>query len=367
MTMEIALSCSATAKVSSWEAVGRPFIARAWFSGQLLPGIASEHITQPIENRMATSAKVVLQPLSAEDGAVGRRWTLHWRRPGWLLILWLTLFPTGAWAGPPFLTDDPQTVDFQHWEFYLASIDFKTKDGWVGDGPHVEINYGVVPNVQLHLIAPVAYDSPSLGTGHYGYGDTELGVKFRFVQETKSVPMVGIFPLLEVPSGSAREGLGTGRVHALLPVWLQKTWGTWTIYGGGGYGINPGPGLQNYGFVGAVLQKQVLKPLLVGVEVYHQTAWWSARAATRPSTWGPSMTSAKRTTCFSPRAGPSMGRQTSSATSPTSGPSTTASSTLEGIPLSRRSQAEPMRMPTRNTSTPPTTTWKVALNSGVSM
>ena len=188
------------------------------------------------------------------------------------MVAWLLLCTLEAWAGPPFLTDDPQPVDFQHWELYVASIDFKTKDGWVGDGPHVEVNYGAVPNVQLHVIAPVAYDSPTSGTRHYGYGDTELGVKFRFVQETKSVPMVGIFPLLEVPTGSAREGLGTGRVHALLPVWLQKTWGPWTAYGGGGYGINPGPGLQDYGFVGGVLQCQVAKPVLVGAEVYHQTA-----------------------------------------------------------------------------------------------
>ena len=191
---------------------------------------------------------------------------------GWLVLSWLILFPLQAWAGPPFLTDDPQPVDFQHWELYVASMDFKTAGGWAGDGPHVEINYGVVPNVQLHIIAPVAYNSPSIGSGHYGYGDTELGIKFRFVQETKSVPMVGIFPLLEVPTGSSKDGLGTGRVHALLPVWIQKTWGSWTAYGGGGYGINPGAGLQNYGFVGMVLQNQVTKPVLIGVEVYHQTA-----------------------------------------------------------------------------------------------
>lgn len=61
-------------------------------------------------------------------------------------------------------------------------------------------------------------------------------------------------------------------MHLLLPVWLQKTWGPWTAYGGGGYGINPGAGLQNYGFVGGVLQCQVAKPVLIGAEVYHQTA-----------------------------------------------------------------------------------------------
>ena len=217
--------------------------------------------------------KVSFDATQVEEEFARVVWLSRWSQGlAFLVLSCLILLPLEARAGPPFLTDDPQTVDFQHWELYVASMDFKTAGGWVGDGPHVEINYGVVPNVQLHLIAPVAYNSPSIGSGHYGYGDTELGVKFRFVQETKSVPMVGIFPLLEVPTGSTRDGLGTGRVHALLPVWLQKTWGPWTAYGGGGYGINPGVGLQNYGFVGAVLQNQVAKPVLIGVEVYHQTA-----------------------------------------------------------------------------------------------
>ncbi len=222
---------------------------------------------------MAIFVKVALLATQVCSGYTESVWLARrGQKLGWLVLSWLVLFPLEAWAGPPFLTDDPQTVEFQHWELYVASTDFKTAGGWVGDGPHVEINYGVVPNVQLHIIAPVAYNSPSTGSAHYGYGDTELGVKFRFIQETKSIPMVGIFPLLEVPTGSTREGLGTGRVHALLPVWLQKTWGPWTAYGGGGYGINPGVGLQNYGFVGGILQNQVAKPVLIGVEVYHQTA-----------------------------------------------------------------------------------------------
>ena len=25
-------------------------------------------------------------------------------------------------AGPPFLTDDPEPVDYQNWEFYIASV-----------------------------------------------------------------------------------------------------------------------------------------------------------------------------------------------------------------------------------------------------
>jgi hypothetical protein len=96
----------------------------------------------------------------------------------WLAVWWLAGSLT-ALAGPPFATDDPEPVDYQHGEFYIASQHTETAGGWSGTAPHFELNYGVVPNVQLHLIAPLAYAAPSGGRTHYGYGDTELGVKFR--------------------------------------------------------------------------------------------------------------------------------------------------------------------------------------------
>lgn len=163
-------------------------------------------------------------------------------------------------AGPPFVTDGPEPVGYRHWELYLASQHVKTADRWSGTAPHVEVNYGAVPNPQLHLIAPLAYDAPPGEVHHYGYGDTELGCKVRVIQETEWLPQVGIFPLLEVPTGQADLGLGSGHVNAFLPVWLQKSWGAqgreWTAYGGG-YGTNPGAGKRDWGFAGLLLQCQV--------------------------------------------------------------------------------------------------------------
>jgi len=186
-----------------------------------------------------------------------------------VLILLAALTSRG---GPPFTTDDPEPVEYQHWEFYLASQDFKTAAGRTGTGPHAEVNYGVVPNVQLHVIAPLAYSTPSAGGSAYGYGDTELGMKIRFVEETNWLPQIGIFPLLEVPTGSAGRGLGNGRPQGFLPLWLQKSIGEWTVYGGGGYGINSGTGNRDWNFVGAVVQNQVRTNLLLGAEVYRQSA-----------------------------------------------------------------------------------------------
>jgi hypothetical protein len=186
-------------------------------------------------------------------------------------VLGLTLTGT-VYGGPPFVTDDPEPVDYEHWEFYVASEHARLDGDWSGTAPHFELNYGVVPDVQLHVIAPLAYDVPPAGSSHYGYGDTELGVKYRFIQETNYLPQVGIFPLLEVPSGSRGDNLGNGHWQAFLPVWLQKSWGSWTAYGGGGYGVNSLNGHDNWGFVGGVLQKQVTHNIAIGAEVYHQTA-----------------------------------------------------------------------------------------------
>lgn len=179
---------------------------------------------------------------------------------------------TTAWAGPPFITDDPAPVDFQNWEVYLASMHTQTADGWNGTAPHLEVNYGAVTNLQLHLIAPLSYDAPRGAANHYGYGDTELGFKYRFVEESDHWPQIGIFPLFEVPTGSQSAGLGTGHLHVFLPIWLQKSFGDWTVYGGGGYWINPGTGNRDYQFGGAVVQRQIKKWLLLGAEVYHATA-----------------------------------------------------------------------------------------------
>ncbi len=176
-----------------------------------------------------------------------------------------------AWAGPPYTTDDPEPVEYQHWEVYLASQLAHDADGWSGTSPHLELNYGAAPNLQLHLIAPIAFVAPSHGSTQVGYGDTELGAKYRFVEETESLPQIGTFPLLELPTGDDKRGLGSGHVQVFLPLWLQKSFGPWTTYGGGGYWINPGTGNRNWWFVGGQLQRQMSPTLTVGAEIFHRT------------------------------------------------------------------------------------------------
>ena len=188
----------------------------------------------------------------------------------------LLLLSHPAAAGPPFLTDDPEPVEYQHWEIYAFSQGTHKQGDTSGTLPGVEMNYGAAPNLQLHVIAPFgSFDKPNGSTGtKFGYGDTELGVKYRFIEESEAGwwPQIGVFPLVEAPTGNQQRGLGTGHTHEFLPVWLQKGFDPWVTYGGGGYWINPGPGNQNYWFFGWLLQRQVTKQLALGGEVFHQTA-----------------------------------------------------------------------------------------------
>ena len=182
------------------------------------------------------------------------------------------MFVGAAHAGPPFITDDPEPVELHHWEVYLATQPFHNADGWSGTLPHLEVNYGLAPDLQVHVIAPMAFNKTAGQSTQYGYGDTELGFKYRFIQETDSFPMVGIFPLVELPSGDADRGLGNGKAQAFFPLWVQKTFGKWSTYGGGGYWYHPGTDNRDYWFMGWQVQRKITDEFALGMEVFHETA-----------------------------------------------------------------------------------------------
>jgi hypothetical protein len=180
----------------------------------------------------------------------------------------LTLASIPALAGPPFLTDDPAPVDFKHSEFYIFSTYDKTPDGKDIAVPAFEYNYGPLPDMQLHIVVPFARSEPNGEASHSGLGDIEVGVKYRFIEETETMPQVGIFPMAELNTGDSDKGLGNGKTWWRLPVWIQKSWGEWTTYGGGGYVVNRAEGQKSYPFAGWLLQKDIGEKWTLGGEVF---------------------------------------------------------------------------------------------------
>ena len=177
-----------------------------------------------------------------------------------------------TFAGPPFRTDDPVPVPYMHGELYLFTTGVVDGTGTSGEGPAVEFNYGIFPNTQFHVVAPMAFDAPKRAASYAGYGDTEIGVKYRFVEQSGLIPDIGVFPLVEIPTGSAAKGLGSGRTQLYVPLWLQKDIGNWTIYGGDGYWFNPGAGNRNWDFSGVLVQYNFSDAFFLGAEIFHQTA-----------------------------------------------------------------------------------------------
>lgn len=194
------------------------------------------------------------------------------RRAALTLALLLAAAARLAAWGPPFQTDDPDPVPLHHWEFYLASIGFHAPGLTFTSAPHFEVNYGALPGLQLHVLAPIQLSAPEGEATEYGYGDTELGAKYRFLKEGQWRPEVGTFPLVELPTGDAARGLGSGHTQVFVPIWLQKSWGHWTSYGGSGFWRNPGPGNRNWNFTGWELQRDAGKFGWVGGEVFRTTA-----------------------------------------------------------------------------------------------
>jgi hypothetical protein len=191
-------------------------------------------------------------------------------RRRWLAVLIGLGSALPAHAGPPFLTDDPEPVDLGHWEFYVFGQGDRSGSANAIAGPAVEFNYGMAPNTQFHLIAPLENVTAAGASWTSGYGDTEVGIKFRFLQETASRPQIGVFPMAELATGSDRRGLGNGRTWYRLPVWAQKSWGPWTVDGGGGVALNSAPGQRNSGFAGGLLQRDFGQYLTLGPEIFWQ-------------------------------------------------------------------------------------------------
>jgi hypothetical protein len=122
--------------------------------------------------------------------------------------------------------------------------------------------------MQIHMIIPLSFSYPHSGSFAYGPGDIELGLKYRFVKETSSIPQIGLFPLIEIPTGSDAKLLGEGHAQIFIPLWIQKSWGSWTTYGGAGYLVNITPNPANSWFVGWETQHDLSELITIGAEVF---------------------------------------------------------------------------------------------------
>lgn len=172
-----------------------------------------------------------------------------------------------AYAGPPYLTDDPVPTDTGHWEIYgfaTGEGEQSSLDGETG----FDLNYGPVKDIQLTATLPLSFSHAPHEGWRSGTGDVELGVKYRFINNEKHGVSAAIFPRAILPTASHSPG---ERTRFLLPLWVGKDLaGGTSVFGGGGYTINPGAGNRNFWQAAVAVTHDVSKHVSVGAEMTRQ-------------------------------------------------------------------------------------------------
>ncbi len=199
------------------------------------------------------------------------------RRATLSLALVPSLIASAARAGPPYLSDDPEPTDYQHYEIYLFAQGDHAIDGTNGESG-IDFNYGAAPDLQITATVPMGFDRPAGGSASFGMDNVELAAKYRFLHQDSFGLDVSVFPRIFLPTGT--NGIGDNHMSLLLPVWVQKDWnGGWSAFGGGGCTVTEFRAVD-FCQAGAVLTYQLLPKLQLGAELFHQTADSSGTPAT---------------------------------------------------------------------------------------
>jgi hypothetical protein len=183
------------------------------------------------------------------------------------------LAPAAAIAGPPFLTDDPQPTEPGHWEIYNFVQGTAGNGALLGEAG-LDLNYGGAEDLQLTAVLPIGFDNEngfSASGLRTGTGMIELATKYKFLHQNGDgwLPDVSVFPRFLIPT---QHNFGFSRTNFFLPIWAEKDFGPWSVFGGGGYELNPGPGARNFWQGGIAVNRTISDRLQLGVEVYGQTS-----------------------------------------------------------------------------------------------
>ena len=110
-----------------------------------------------------------------------------------------------AWAGPPYVSDDPEPTDYKHFEIYTFNNGTATRDGTGGEAG-IDFNYGAAPDLQLTAVLPAGFDRSATGGTAIGLSNIELAAKYRFLHQDTFGWDVSVVPRVFLPSGSAAVG-----------------------------------------------------------------------------------------------------------------------------------------------------------------
>jgi hypothetical protein len=158
----------------------------------------------------------------------------------YIILLLIVITAAPVFAGPPLLTDDPDTPGDQHWEINVAYTLDKSKMESTQETPILDLNYGLGDNIQLKYEIPWLINREQQTGTKSGAGNSLAGIKWRFLEEEKYGVNMSVYPQIgfNFPTSSAAREVFYEETYGILPVEVSKKFGLLTLDGEFGYTFN---------------------------------------------------------------------------------------------------------------------------------
>jgi hypothetical protein len=196
---------------------------------------------------------------------------LRWQRTRFFIFASVVAIccATTAFAGPPLITDDPDTPGPNTWEIEAAVISQYANHQWQLQTPFLDNNYGVGDHIELTYDIGWNEVVPRNGGAVSGLGDSLLGAKWRFLDQEKSWLDVSVYPQVQFNNvtSSVRRGIVAGGTSVILPFEIGHKWGPLDVYMEPGFAWNQ-RGL-NQGFWGLAAEYEVTEKFTLMGELHY--------------------------------------------------------------------------------------------------
>ena len=198
------------------------------------------------------------------------------------VLLALTITP--AIAGVPYNVDDPGTTEPLATQVNIQYMSSQLRGSETQAFPSVGITYGVNNNTEADLSFGAASTRQSGTKRATDWSDTLVGVRWRFQEETKSRPQVGLAYFLKLPTASPSLGLGSGVADHQVYTMAAKSFGPYMVMADAGYNfVGSNTGKSNC-LCGCAVTRQVSPTLNLGAQLYGNSA--TAPGAPGEFAWG---------------------------------------------------------------------------------
>ena len=172
-----------------------------------------------------------------------------------------------ALAAPPYSVDDPVTVPKGETALFtsLQSSEVRGKETYMA--PDFTALYGISDSLQFRL--ETGYLIKRTGKKvESGLEDTQVQLKWRCLNETKTSPQWSVAFQSKLPSADASRGLGTGDADYKFTVTVAKNYGRLKLAANAGQNFMGDAKSRDYAFAGVLGQYQLTQKLNVGLQLY---------------------------------------------------------------------------------------------------